>query len=77
MIARVLLCACLLLAPTMGQLYTWVGGTMAFDQPYNWEGNFVPDNSSAIPCATKFGASTRNIVSTLSVSPPPPPRLIC
>lgn len=39
---------------------------MGFDQPYNWQGNFVPDNSSAIPCGTKFGSPTTTIISTLT-----------
>lgn len=39
---------------------------MSFDQPYNWQGSFVPDNSSAIPCATQFGSPSTTIISTLS-----------
>jgi len=54
-----------LVAYSDAQAYTWVGGTMSFDDPQNWASGFVPDNSTNAPCATRFGSVNSNIISTL------------
>jgi len=49
--------------------YTWVGGNMRFSDPLNWQFGMAPSNSTMGDCfATRFGSSTKTIVSQLDAS---------